>query len=126
MRSILIVEDNSADQFLSKAIISSKCPDVEIHIAADGQEALEMLNGGLHADLILLDINMPRMNGHDFLEQFTNNNEREIPVVVMLTSSDQEEDKSNALSYKCVKDYLLKPIKPETLEKLQQIVKDSY
>ncbi len=126
MKNILIVEDNTADQFLSKAIITSKKPDIEVHIASDGQEALEMLNDGLSIDLILLDINMPRMNGHAFLEAFTDKNTKEIPVVVMLTSSDQEYDKSNALSYKCVKDYLLKPIKTEVIEHLEKIVQQAY
>ena len=126
MKSILIVEDNTADQFLSKSIISSKRPDVEVHIASDGQEALELLNDGLSVDLILLDINMPRMNGHAFLEAFSDNNKKEIPVIVMLTSSDQEYDKSNALAYKCVKDYLLKPIKPETMDRLENIVREAY
>ena len=124
MKTILIVEDNAADQFLGQAIISAKRPDVKVTVASDGEEALEILRSDDSLpDLILLDINMPRMNGHDFLEVFSENNTRDIPVVVMMTSSDLEQDREKSLSYKCVKDYLLKPVKPETIDLLETIVK---
>ncbi len=127
MKTILIIEDNLADQFLGKAIFNSKRPDVTVHIASDGQEALELLNeGNISPDLILLDINMPRMNGHEFLKEYSEDNKREIPVVVMLTSSDQEQDKEQSFAYKCVKEYLQKPIKFETIERLEQVVAKSY
>lgn len=125
MKTILIIEDNEADQFLGQAIISSVRPDIEILKAGDGQQALEILEEiGKEPDLILLDINMPRMDGHQFLEAFTDHNAREIPVVVMLTSSDQERDKEQAMAYRCVKDYLLKPIKKENIQKLEKLVDD--
>lgn len=125
MKTILIIEDNEADQFLGQAIISSVRPDIEILKASDGQQALEILEEiGKEPDLILLDINMPRMDGHQFLEAFTDHNAREIPVVVMLTSSDQERDKEQAMAYRCVKDYLLKPIKKENIQKLEKLVDD--
>ncbi|MEM7650823.1 MAG: response regulator [Pseudomonadota bacterium] len=127
MKTVLIIEDNEADQFLGELTIQRVRPDVQVLKAADGQEALDMLaENGIEPDLILLDINMPRMNGHEFLEAYSNNNERQIPVVVMLTSSDQERDKEQASGYHCVKDYLLKPIKPETVEDLQKIYDKAY
>ena len=123
MKTILMIEDNKADQFLNKAVIKSQKENTEIIIASDGHEAMEILqNEKIEPDIILLDINMPRMNGHEFLQAFTDNNKKEVPVVVMLTSSDQEDDKTKAFSYKCVKDYLLKPIKAETITHLEEIV----
>lgn len=128
MNTILLIEDNEADQFLGEMIISASHPLVRILKARDGEEALEVLEEfGDQPDLILLDINMPRMNGLEFLEVFSEHNKKEIPVVVMLTSSDQELDKQQAQVYKCVKDYLLKPItkdKVEQLDKLVQKIKD--
>jgi len=67
---------------------------------------------------------MPRMNGHEFLKVFTEDNSRVIPVVVMLTSSDQQKDKDQAFTYKCVKDYLLKPISEEDILAIEKIVLD--
>lgn len=123
MQLIMIVEDNAADQFLSQAVIAAKRPDVKVVIANDGQEALELLKTAEPLpDLILLDINMPRMNGHDFLEVFSEDNTREIPVVIMLTSSNQERDKEKAMAYKCVREYLLKPIKPETIDHIESLL----
>lgn len=122
MKTVLIVEDNEADQYLNELIFKKIRPDVTVLQALDGEEALEILStydGKI--DLILLDINMPRMNGHEFLTKFSPNNEREIPVVVMLTSSGQELDKEKTLAYRCVKDYLLKPFNPDLLERLEEI-----
>lgn len=122
MRAILIVEDNEADQYLNELIISKMRPDVKVYKALDGQEALDVLNEHQdEIDLILLDINMPRMNGHDFLKNFSPNNEREIPVVVMLTSSGQQEDREKAMAFNCVKDYLMKPFNPDMLDHLEKL-----
>lgn len=125
MRRILLVEDNEGDQFLGKFAIESVHPDIKIFVASDGREAIEILNDmEIDPDLILLDINMPRMNGHEFLKVFTEDNSRVIPVVVMLTSSDQQKDKDQAFTYKCVKDYLLKPISEEDILAIEKIVLD--
>ncbi|MEM7618562.1 MAG: response regulator [Pseudomonadota bacterium] len=127
MKTILIIEDNEADQFLGEMTISSVRPDLQILKAMDGKEALEILSEqDIEPDLILLDINMPRMNGHEFLNAFTDENSREIPVVVMLTSSDQERDKEQAMAYRCVKDYLLKPIKKENIDRLEELVANMH
>lgn len=122
MNSILIVEDNEADRFLSEIIIQNSGIVTKIHFAFDGKHALEILSEIEPPDLILLDINMPKMNGHEFLKEYSLNNEREIPVVVMLTSSDQEEDREKANAYKCVRDYMIKPINEEKLKALSELV----
>lgn len=123
MKTILIIEDNEADQYLWELLLLKTFPDIQILKAFDGEEALEVMRGvDKDPDLILLDINMPKMSGHQFLESFTDNNTKEIPVVVMLTSSNLPKDKDQALAYKCVKDYMLKPIKKENLETLEALV----
>lgn len=125
MKTILIIEDNEADQFLGEMIISAARPLVRILKARDGEEALEVLQElDEYPELILLDINMPRMNGLEFLEVFSEHNKKEIPVVVMLTSSDQEQDKQQAQAYKCVKDYFLKPITKDKVEQLEKLVQE--
>ncbi len=112
MKTILLIDDSEADQFIGDRIITQAYPNVKIIKAMDGQEALDLMaEHNIVPDVILLDINMPRIRGHDFLAKFTNNNTREIPVIVMLTSSDQEQDKAQTTHYKCVKDYFLKPLR---------------
>ena len=115
----MIIDDSEADRYLSEVIVSTMDPTLNIIFAEDGFEALEVLKAsGETPDLILLDINMPRMNGHEFLEAYSENSARDIPVVVMLTSSDQERDKEQAVSYGCVKDYFVKPIDKDRLRAL--------
>ena len=126
MKRILLIEDNEGDQFLGKFAIETVHPDIELYIASDGKEAIEILESmPADPDLILLDINMPRMNGHEFLKVFTKDNTRTIPVVVMLTSSDQKQDKEQAFEYKCVKDYLLKPISEDDVVAIEKLVAEA-
>lgn len=123
MATILIIEDDEADQFTSEAMISLVRPDVNILIAADGREALEILSQEKTGpDLILLDINMPRMNGHEFLEAFCEDKFQKTPVVVLLTSSDQQRDKERVSQYNCVRDYLLKPMDEDKAHQLLAVM----
>lgn len=125
MKSIMIVEDNEGDHFLNEIILKKVVDDIEIHRAYDGSEALEKLKKyNTSIDIVLLDINMPGMNGHEFLEEFTKIYTNNIPIVVMLTSSNQMEDKRKALGHDCVKAYLTKPLMKENVTKLQHIVKE--
>jgi CheY-like chemotaxis protein len=119
MKTVLIIDDNEADLFLDEIVIKGKFPDVKILKATDGEEALTIIEqNDKIPDVILLDINMPRMDGHQFLEAFTEENTKEIPVIIMLTSSNQDRDKEKANRYKCVKDYFLKPLTDESIEGL--------
>lgn len=126
MKTVLIVEDNEGDHFLNEIILKKVIDDVEIHRAYDGLEALDIVKKhGPAIDIVLLDINMPRMNGHEFLEEFSKVYENKIPIVVMLTSSNQQDDKQKSMQYECVKAYLLKPLKKDNIEQLQDIVHEN-
>ncbi len=117
---IMVVDDQEADQMLAKYAIRAYSPAIETIFAYDGVEALEVLAGLEHApDVIFLDINMPRMNGFEFLDIYSTGSE-EAPVVVMLTSSDQEKDRSKCAEYDNVTGYEIKPISVEVLQKLDE------
>jgi len=121
MKSVLIVDDSEADQYLAKATISQFSPNIEILQAYDGQEALDILSDlDEQPAVIFLDINMPRMNGHEFLHEY-GQWENQTTVIVMLTSSEQEADKTKSRAYKCVKKYFTKPL--DTL-KLKALFED--
>lgn len=118
VRSAMIVDDSDSDQFLARARLLQFDPEIEIVQAYDGQEALEKLEDpDVKPDVILLDINMPRMNGLEFLEQYSQR-ENQTTVVAMLTSSDQPSDKEAALSFGCVKDYFVKLFDESDWDKL--------
>ena len=117
LKKILLVEDSEDDQLLGKRAFSRFDKDIEVVCAFDGVEAVELLNQkDFSPDLILLDINMPRMDGLEFLDRYCGGETPQMPpIVVMLTSSEQEADKSKTLSYETVKDYMVKPIRKESI-----------
>jgi len=117
----MIIDDSEADHFLAKDMIQKYNPNITVLQAYDGEEALEILTPMKEQpDVIFLDINMPRMNGHEFLENYSKQ-EKQAPVIVMLTSSDQEKDKERSQAYQCVKKYCSKPLDIEVLEEIQNL-----
>lgn len=109
---ILLVEDDQIDQMNVKRAFERNKIMNPLYIAENGLEALEMLRDGRVPDerrLILLDLNMPKMNGIEFLRSLRADERlKAIPVVVLTTSND-EQDKVNAYDLN-VAGYLLKPV----------------
>ncbi len=112
---ILLVEDDPADVELTRESLLDSKIATQLHVAEDGVEALAFLRReGKFAeaprpDLILLDLNLPRMDGRTFLAEMRADDDlKSIPVVV-LTTSQAEEDivKSYRLGANC---YITKPV----------------
>ena len=121
LKRILVVDDQPADQLLAKYAIRNYNPDAVIFEAFDGQEALELIETlDEPLDIILLDINMPRMNGFEFLNVYQKDSA--VPVVVMLTSSDQSADRDKCSQYATVSGYEMKPVTVEVLKELERLV----
>ena len=130
IKSILVVDDNKIDRAIAKYMIK-KCDYFEHHFElTDGKEALDLFMNHEKSSfqfpdcyppqLILLDVNMPIMNGHQFLEQFQTlgiHNIYQIKVI-MLTSSDNSKDLEKIKQYSFVKDYVKKPL---TLKKIEEL-----
>jgi len=102
MVNLLLVEDDEVDiQGLKRAFAKSRIGN-PITVARDGIEALEFLRGEngrpklAKPHLILLDLNMPRMNGLEFLEAIRADEDLKRSVVFMITTSKAEEDKARA------------------------------
>lgn len=95
---ILLVEDNPGDVRLTReALIDGKVLN-NLHVADDGVDALEFLRQegkyahAVRPDIILLDLNLPRMDGREFLAIIkTDPDFRRIPVVILTTSKDEED-----------------------------------
>ena len=123
-KSLLLVEDTEVDRRLAVRVLRKVWPELEVLEACDGREAIGILErrGDALPDIILLDVNMPTMNGHEFLETWYEERGAEIPVVMMLTSSNQSLDRERAARFGCVRDYLVKPITRETAARLAELI----
>jgi CheY-like chemotaxis protein len=123
IQRVLVIDDSETDQFICSCILEEYNGDIEILKAYDGKEGLEILADlDTPPEIILLDINMPRMNGHEFLAEYTKTHENPASVVVMLTSSSQERDKEDSMQYKFVKEYQEKPLSVEAIQKLAALI----
>jgi CheY-like chemotaxis protein len=123
---ILVVEDNPGDVLLTQEALRDDKLRVKLNIVNDGEEALDFLyHRGIHIlaprpDLILLDLNLPKKDGREVLAEIKNtSNLKSIPVVI-LTTSEAEEDilRAYALNANC---YVQKPI---DLEQFIKVVKN--
>jgi len=95
---VLLVEDDPGDELITREAFEDNKIGNNLHVAHDGLEALDFLyKRGEHAgkprpDLILLDLNLPKYDGRQVLEQIKGDPElRSIPVVVLTTSSAEED-----------------------------------
>ena len=110
--NILLVEDDQVDIMNIRRAFEKNRITNPLWVARDGVEGLEMLESGnvpTHNLLVLLDLNMPRMNGIELLREIRSRDRlRHLPVVV-LTTSDDERDRINAYDLN-VAGYILKPV----------------
>jgi|SRR5690606_5057443 len=84
---ILLVDDDADDQFFFMDAVNSLKMEVDCAIANNGLEAIHQLSAGSRPSMIFLDLNMPKMNGYECLEEIQHmDNCRDIPIIVMSTS----------------------------------------
>lgn len=122
---IMLVEDDKGDQKLISKSLTSQRISNEVTVAGTAEEALEYLSNSKAGDsdypkpeLILLDLNMPGIGGKEFLRRIKADNELDTIPIVILTTSDAEQDVID--SYKLhASGYVKKPV---TLEGFQQII----
>ncbi|MGQ7946175.1 response regulator [Flavobacterium sp. WC2509] len=130
LNSILLVDDDIATNFINKKIIQKANIAEYIQVALNGKEALEYLcnlgnfesddNKSPQPQLILLDINMPVMDGWEFIEAYRNLNiaNKENIIIVMLSSSFNPADKAKAESIPEISEFRQKPMSKEALLKI--------
>lgn len=126
IKKILLVDDDDTSNFINKLVLKAMNITSEIKVSTNGEEALAYLiqdSREKSADnrpiLILLDINMPIMNGFEFLDAIKNNPQIDIKDihVCMLTSSTNPDDIKRASGYN-IDGYLDKPL---TAEKIKEV-----
>jgi CheY-like chemotaxis protein len=110
--NILLVEDDEVDVMNARRAFQANHIVSQLFVAGNGVEALEKLRGGEIPGgrrLILLDLNMPRMNGIEFLAELRRDPELAATPVVVLTTSNNDRDRVQAYGFN-VAGYLLKPV----------------
>ena len=117
---ILLVEDDLTDVKLFKRIFKQGCFENELHVVNDGVEALDFLRGkgrfvdAPRPDLVLLDLNMPRKDGSEVLDEIkSDENLMSIPVVVVSTSALDRDARPATAKADC---YITKPVTPDHFE----------
>ena len=111
---VLIVEDNEADVHLTVTALRDARATNEIHVVADGEQAIEFLKRtGAYSDaplidLILLDLNLPKKDGFQVLEEMRADPVLKDTPVIVVSSSDREADIARAYGLK-IAAYLVKP-----------------
>jgi chemotaxis family two-component system response regulator Rcp1 len=128
---VLLVEDSPGDVRLTREAFKDANKSIHLHVANDGVEAMAFLRKeGLHKtarrpDLILLDLNLPRMDGREVLYQIKQDNDLKTIPTVILTTSEAETDivKSYELQANC---YLNKPVQLEAFEALVKSINDFW
>lgn len=114
-KKILLVEDDYLDVTNVKRALNKLSVDYTLHVAHNGADALAMLNGNtqdgtrMHPDIILLDINMPKMNGLEFLAIIKNYYSLNNIRIYIMTTSAEEYDKVAAENLG-IAGYILKPL----------------
>lgn len=120
LKRVWFIDDDEINNMLSVRMLGRISPDSKSTTFLNAEDALEAILNKNNAlpDSIFLDINMPRMNGWEFLDQLI---VREIYIpVYMLTSSIDPRDQEKAGSYEMVKDFISKPLREERLKLLMK------
>lgn len=121
--TIFVVEDDDVDfKLLMRAFDKRKIANVVIR-AVDGIDALEKLKSGEVSKpfIVLLDINMPRMNGQEFLKEIRQDPEHQDTVVFLVTTSEEDEDIRQGFSQH-VAGYFLKDNVAGSLDKIVDVI----
>lgn len=121
--NVILVDDDAVVLFLHKMLLERSSLPSPSGVFKNGKEALDFISTKRSFTtpcLVLLDINMPVMNGWEFLDAVQQEQFRDKIFVAMVTSSINSQDANNALKYPQIIDYIEKPLRKEAFESLRR------
>ena len=116
---IFLVDDDPIQNMLTSRLIEQSAPEMKYMVFQNGEEVVQALEKGIDPLVIILDINMPIMDGWEFLDAYRDYKNK--AKVYMLTSSSNEEDRKRAEEFDCISGYYTKPV---DISAVKQIVSD--
>jgi CheY-like chemotaxis protein len=125
--NVLLVEDNEDDVWLTQRAFEELTPAVELHVAYDGLDALRFLRRepphgeAPRPDLILIDLLMPRMSGHELLVELKRDERLRVIPAIILSGSAFTNDVYDAYS-EHASAYMIKPLYGESLHRPQALL----
>lgn len=121
---VMVIDDNELDLFYAQIMLERFNAGVDVKAFDSARAALHAISSGhLRPQLVLLDINMPGMNGFDFLQAYHDwscEAGHACAPVVMLTSSPDAPDRDKAFSFAEVRDYIVKPLDADSTQGLKR------
>lgn len=119
MHQVLLIDDNQIMNFIHQQIISSEYPEASILNFENGKSALaHIYNNPAFTFTVFLDINMPIMDGWEFLNALTKNEKGYNLKIFLLSSSLDVQDKIKAKEFSLVESYLVKPLTKQIIKNL--------
>lgn len=126
LKSILLVDDDEASNFLHSIFINKLNLDIEINAAMNGQEALDyILSKGAEKlalpCMVMLDLRMPIMDGWEFMQRYEEQVSKELKeqiMIILVTISDNSDDKERATNHPHIADFAQKPLSDGVFKKI--------
>ena len=122
IKNVLLIDDNEITNYLHAFLFQDLGISENIHASLNGQEAIDFLsacNEEEQPDLILLDINMPIMDGFEFLSHYQNIKTPDITVLLMVSTSINPDDVERSQQFSEVNGFVGKPLTKEKIQNIQ-------
>lgn len=126
-KPILLVEDDQVDAMTVRRALNQLSVTNELEVAKNGVEALHFLRQGKNTKpcLILLDLNMPRMNGLEFISEVKKDNSLKRYPIIILTTSNEEQDKRDCYALG-IAGYFVKPVDYNDVVKIFRTINEYW
>lgn len=130
LKLIYVIEDDLITATTTKMLVEKNLREAQVQLYSNGQRALNQLTAALQAgadlpDLILLDLNMPLMDGWEFLDAFSRLPLTHPVCVLLLTSSINPEDRARAARYQAVAGYFTKPLDMSIVSRMLRLHREA-